>query len=201
MTGVDGGSARHQRRRGRLVDQGNDTVNPVGRGRPRGPAAWNTNSFLTLSAAYTHWPDIFSLLDPENIFFRMQAHIASCTRQQFVNENPHIVAKSSQERAEFFVKRILTEKLEVKDQRARYKWHYSGWGHIPFFVWLDGAPDASNMGHKSPEETDRIRLYFDGLISAWNVFLRSCTCNRSSFSKANAWYTYWKAGTGLSRAS
>lgn len=125
-------------------------------------------AFLTLSAADTHWPDLFKILDPEDRIAKMPEMEANRIRQRFVNDNPLVVATFFQERAEFFVKNTLSRKFKMKDYWVRYEWQHRGSAHIHFVVWLDDAPNINNLDGKTPEELLKIAAYFDKLVFAWN---------------------------------
>lgn len=85
----------------------------------------------------------------------MDDYQANRTRQKLVNVNSHIVAKCFQARAEYFVKRTLSSKYEVKDHWVRYEWQHRGSAHVHSVIWLKDALDISNPDDKSRKRYSR----------------------------------------------
>lgn len=129
--------------------------------------------FMTLSAADLHWPDLFRLIldsegltDDERV---MLDELAQEQRRNLIADHPFVPSIFFMKRADYFMTKILRLLFKVKDLWFRYEWQFRGSPHIHGLIWIDGAPDVTQLKQMSPEEFKATTTYFAGLVSAWNV--------------------------------
>lgn len=128
--------------------------------------------FFTLSAADIQWPELYRMIDPDNV----GAPIADERREnrrraKLLNDNPLIVAWFFHCRSDSFINDVLFKKFSVVDHWPRIEFQHRGSPHIHGFVWLQDAPRVDNLKSMSQDEFDTILRYFDKIVSASNTSL------------------------------
>ncbi|XP_052119454.1 uncharacterized protein LOC113215117 isoform X1 [Frankliniella occidentalis] len=118
----------------------------------------------TRHAADLHWSDFFRLVSPGEDFETM----TETRRQQLLCENPHIADTFFAERTKFFIRNVFKVKYNVKDYWFRFEYQHRGSPHVHCIVYLDGAPDVSNLKDASQEHLNAVIRYFDSLVSTMN---------------------------------
>lgn len=68
------------------------------------------------------------------------------------------------------IEEIIFRKFAVKDYWYRIEFQHRGSVHIHGFLWLDGAPDISNIDLENVDQVSSIINYFDNLLTACNHF-------------------------------
>lgn len=119
--------------------------------------------FFTLSAADYHWPDLFRLLQPNS----NPDSLNDQERRVLMHENPAKVAWFFKERCDIFMREFMMKFFSVKDFWYRYEWQHRGSPHIHGLLWLQDAPDCSDIGSLDDALRLRVIQYFDGIVSAW----------------------------------
>lgn len=119
--------------------------------------------FFTLTAADYHWPDLFRILrpgiDPQDINER--------TRKLLMHENPATVAWFFEQRVAQFMNSFLIPFFDVGDYWYRYEWQHRGSPHVHGLLWLNEAPDCSDLSSVDNAILERITTYFTTLTQAW----------------------------------
>lgn len=119
--------------------------------------------FFTLSAADMQWPDLFNLLDPLKKLQSLSHFEQKRERAKLLNENPIIASWFLQKRVDIFFEHFLLKEFSVVDYWYRFEWQHRGSGHVHGFLWLQDAPDVSQLA-KNNDEKRRIIEYFDRLV-------------------------------------
>ncbi|MCL7028421.1 hypothetical protein MKW94_024005 [Papaver nudicaule] len=123
--------------------------------------------FFTLSAADLQWPELYSLLDPENKLETLDPVERRREKGRLMNENPLIVSWFFQKRVSVFFKEYLKKQFLVVDYWYRYEWKNRGSGHVHGFLWLKDSPDVSRIA--SDEQVRRSIIdYFDNMVCTKN---------------------------------
>lgn len=117
--------------------------------------------FFTLSSADLHWPELWNYLAPG----LDQNTLTSTQRYDLIRQNPLIVDWFFHKRAEHYVKTVLRGKYKIKDFWFRYEFQHRGSIHLHGILWLEDAPDVSNLESKSAQELQTIVDYFDQLAT------------------------------------
>ncbi|KAE8744175.1 hypothetical protein FOCC_FOCC009183 [Frankliniella occidentalis] len=117
--------------------------------------------FFTLSSADLHWPELFSILAPDED----QVTMSEGRRRQLLQENPVIVDTFFLDRVESYIDLVLKPKFKVKDYWFRIEYQHRGSPHCHGLLWLEGAPDVTKLDSMTNEETHEVVNYFDELIS------------------------------------
>lgn len=115
--------------------------------------------FFTLSAADTQWPELFDYLAPGVD----QTTLTSTQRYELIRKNPMIVDWFFYKRAEHYVKTVLKGKYKIKDFWYRVEYQHRGSIHLHGILWLEEAPDVTDLDSKTPEQHQIIVDYFDAL--------------------------------------
>jgi len=118
--------------------------------------------FFTLSAADYHWPDLFRLLcptvDPDTL--------SEGQRSALMHDNPYTVAWFFEKRCDLFMKKFLMKFFAIKDFWWRFEWQFRGSPHIHGLLWLEDAPDCSDIDSLSEEARAAVVTYFDSMVTA-----------------------------------
>ena len=116
--------------------------------------------FFTLSSADYHWPYLYTLLGYD------VNKLSISQKMKLVSENPLVCDTFFSLRCKFFLEKYVSKKLPVKDFWYRYEYQHRGSIHVHGVLWLDGAPDVTNVESESSQKL--ILEYFDDLISCTN---------------------------------
>ncbi|KAK3909624.1 ATP-dependent DNA helicase RRM3 [Frankliniella fusca] len=92
-----------------------------------------------------HWPDLFRMLAPDEDFNTMSDY----RKRQLVKANPLAVDSYFLKRAETFINDIRSP-------------------HIHGILWIENAPDVTNILKKTEEEQQKIIDYFSDLVTAFH---------------------------------
>ncbi|KAK3929764.1 ATP-dependent DNA helicase [Frankliniella fusca] len=120
--------------------------------------------FCTFSAADLHWPELFKLLAPDEDLTTMSLF----RKKQLVKNNPLIVDTFFLKRVETFMAQVVIKKYKVKDYWFRIEYQHRGSPHMHGVLWIEHAPDVTNLKNKSDEEQEQIVQYFAELITAFH---------------------------------
>ncbi|KAE8740593.1 hypothetical protein FOCC_FOCC013893 [Frankliniella occidentalis] len=120
--------------------------------------------FCTFSAADLHWPELFKLLAPDEDFTTMSMF----RKGQLVKNNPLIVDTFFLKRVETFMAEVVIKKYKVKDYWFRIEYQHRGSPHLHGVLWIENAPDVTDLKNKSEEEQEQIVQYFADLVTAFH---------------------------------
>ncbi|KAI5699514.1 hypothetical protein M8J75_004058 [Diaphorina citri] len=98
--------------------------------------------FFTLSVADLHWPELYKLLDPETDFMSLDRNTASRKKSY----------TSQRESYDFSRQGLLV----------------SNCPHIHGVLWLENAPDVSNLDNADEESLRDMEQYFGNIITTMN---------------------------------
>ncbi|KAI3935332.1 hypothetical protein MKW98_027152 [Papaver atlanticum] len=123
--------------------------------------------FFTLSAADLQWPELYALLDPENILETLSPMEKRREKGRLLNENPLVVSWFFQKRVLIFFKEYLKKQFSVIDHWYRFEWQNRGSGHVHGFLWLKDGPEVSHIG--TDDQLRRLICeYFDNMVCTMN---------------------------------
>lgn len=124
--------------------------------------------FFTLSAVDLQLPELYALLDPDNILETLDPTERRRENARLLSENPMIASLFSQKRVHIFFKEYLKKEFDVVDHWYRFEWQNRGSGHVHGFLWMRYVPNVSNIA--TDEQVRRlICQYFDNIICTVNL--------------------------------
>ena len=118
--------------------------------------------FFTHSAADHQWPELASLICPEDPDDKQ-------ARAKAVVNNPALADWFFTYRIQKFVEVFYVGILGATDYWMRFEWQHRGSPHVHGLAWLPNAPNVENLLSSSPESTkEKIIEYADKIISTIN---------------------------------
>ncbi|KAK3932948.1 Nucleoprotein [Frankliniella fusca] len=99
-----------------------------------------------------HWPELFNQLAPDEDFESMSTY----RKRQLVKNNPMIVDPFFLKRVEIFMEEVLTKKYKIKDYWFRIEYQHRGSPHMHGVLWMENAPDVTDMEHKSEKTCKKL---------------------------------------------
>lgn len=73
-------------------------------------------------------------------------------RARLMHDNPGTTAWFFNKRVDVFMKKFVIPLYKVKDFWYRFEWQHRGCPHVHGLLWLEGAPDRSNIESMSDEQ-------------------------------------------------
>lgn len=111
--------------------------------------------FFTLSAADLSRPETYKLINPEIDNLGMSPNEKKKYCRKMLNENPLLFSYLFKHRADSFFETILKPHLKVKDFWYRTEFQHCGSPHIHGLLWLNDAPNFSELENE-PSEEDKL---------------------------------------------